>query len=84
VTVEVVDRDKCCRVRGRDRLRRHKPDQEGSDEPRTLGHRDDVDLRHVRAGTAQRIVDHRPDQIEVLAGGDLGHHAAIAVMDSLR
>ena len=42
-----------------------------------------VDVVERRAGLAQRVVDDRVDQLEVMARGDLGHDAAEAVVHAL-
>ena len=45
---------------------------------------DEVDVVEPGAGPAQRVGDHRVGELEVVAARDLGHDAAVAVVDALR
>ena len=64
--------------RRRQRLRRVDPDEQRADQPRVGRHRDRVDVVELAAGLGERRVDDRVDQLEVVAGGDLGHDPAVA------
>ncbi len=83
-TLEVVDAGQRQPGGGRDALGRRDPDQQRADEPRAL--RDGHQLHDAQrgAGAPQRVVDDVVDQLEVVARGDLGHDAAVAVVDALR
>jgi hypothetical protein len=52
-------------------------------EPGPLGDRDEVDVVERDVGRAQRVVHDVVDERQVVAGGDLGHHAPVAVVDAL-
>jgi hypothetical protein len=76
VALQVVDRDQRQPPRGGDRLGGADPDQEGADQPRPDRDRDRLDLLQPHPGLAQRRLDHRRGQFEVLSRGDLGDDAA--------
>jgi hypothetical protein len=76
--MQVVDRHERQLARGRDRLRGRHADEQRADQARPAG---DRDLGHVverRARCLERVVQHGVDQLQVVAGRDLGHHAAVA------
>ncbi len=81
--LQVVDRGEGQLARGGQRLARREAHQQRADEPRPLGGADQVDLVQRRAGLRQRPLDDRVDQLEVVSGGDLGDHAAEAVVGAL-
>jgi hypothetical protein len=84
VPVQMVDARQRELVRGGECLRRGEPDEQRRDQTRATGHGDQVDLLERGAGARERIVDHVPDQLEVVARGDLGYDTAVAVVNPLR
>jgi hypothetical protein len=80
----VIDRGQRQAARGGQPFGRGHPDQQGADQPGALGDGDQLDVVERHVGAAQRVVDHVVDQRQVMARGDLGHHAAIAIVDALR
>ena len=66
-------------------LARRDADEQRADEARALGDGDRGRRRaEPRRAAAERVGDHGGHELEVVARGDLGHHAAVAVVDALR
>src|SRR6185312_12948371 len=78
VALQVIDRDQRQPAGGGDRLRGRDPDQEGADQPGPGGGGDRLDVVQSHPGLAERRLDHRGGQLQVVAGGDLGDDAAEA------
>ncbi len=77
MAVQVVDHhERLARGVGQ-RLGGRDPDQEGPDQPRALGDRDGADVVERQTGRRERLVHDRVDRAQVVARGDLGHHAAV-------
>ena len=74
VPAEMVDRVERHLPRGRVRLGRSHPDQQGTGQPGPDGGRDDVGL--VDARRVQGAAHRRAQRLQVRARRDLGHHAA--------
>ena len=53
------------------------PHQHRADEAGGVGHRHGVDVLPGQAGLIQRLVRQGGDDLDVLPGGDLRHHAAV-------
>ena len=83
MAVQVVDRRERQFVRRRESLGRGHADQKSRDQSRPARDRDHVEVRERRSGALERVVDDVADQLEVVPRGDLGHHAAVAVVDPL-
>ena len=84
MALEVVDgRERQAAGRG-DRLRRRDADEQRADEARPLRDADERDVAERRAGPAQRVVERRVGELEVMARRDLRHDAAVRVVDALR
>ena len=83
VAAQVVDRRERQPARRGQRLGRLEPHEQGADEAGALGHGHQLGVVERGAGPRERVVDDGVDQLQVVAGGDLGDHAAEAVMDSL-
>lgn len=56
-------------------------DQQSPGKPWAFGHGDGVEIGEVEAGLLHRFSDDRCDIAQVLAGGELGHHATPSGMD---
>jgi hypothetical protein len=78
VAVQVVDGDERQPAAPGKRFRGREPDEQRADQARALRDRDRVDV--VERMLAERLLDHRHDQLEVPAGGDLGDDASEACM----
>ena len=76
--MEVVDGDEREPARPRDRLRGREADEQRPDQPRPLRDRDAVDVVERDARLPERLAQHRHDQLEVTARGDLRDDAAEA------
>jgi len=72
MAVQVVDRHQRQSPRPGKRLGSGDADEQRSDQPRPRGDGDRFDL------VGQHLLDHRRDQLEMPARGDLGHHPAEA------
>ena len=83
VTLQVVDGGERQAANGGDRLRGLDADEQRADEPGPARHRDQLDVVERRAGSAERVVDDRVGELEVVPAGDLGHHTAVAVVHAL-
>ena len=83
VALQVVDGRQREVARGGQALRGRHAHEEGADEPRPLRDGDEVDVVEPGAGAGQGVVDDRRGELEVVAGGDLGHDAAVAVVHPL-
>ena len=84
MAVQVVDGGQRQPPGRRQRLRGLHAHEQGADESRSLCDRHQVGVVQRGPGLGQRVVDHVVDQLEMVAGGDLGHHSAVAVVDALR
>ena len=82
--VQVVDRGQRRAVHRRQRLGRGDADEESRDQPGAARHADQLDLRQLRTGPEEGVLDDSPDQLEVVTGGDLRHDSAVAVVNPLR
>ena len=85
MAVQVVDRRQRQRVRGGHRLGGRQPHQQRARPgpgPRVTA--TSSTSASSALGLAQGVVDGLADELEVVAGGDLGHDAAVAVVDPLR
>ena len=78
MALEVVDSGKRQLARGRDPLRHAPADEQRPDETGAAGRCDQRDVIEARARARERLVDHRVDQLGVVARGDLGNDAAEA------
>ena len=76
MALQVIDACEGLGGRRSERLRRADPDQQRPDQPRAAGDRERVDVAEPDLGLGERGVDDRVDELEVVAGGDLGHDAA--------
>ena len=76
VRFEVVDPDERHVPREGQRLGRRHTDEEGTDQPRSDRARHCIDAPLVDAGLDDRPGDHRVEQVEVGAAGDLRHHSS--------
>ena len=83
MALQVVDRGQRQAAPGGQALGRGHAHEQRADQPGPLGDGDEVDVVERDVGRAQRVVDDVVDEREVVAGGDLGHHAAVAVVDAL-
>ena len=83
VALQVVDRRERQPPRGREPLGRRDADQQRADQPGPCVTRDERDVVERRARLAQRVVDDRVDELEVMARGDLRHDPAEAVVHAL-
>src|SRR5437868_2561814 len=84
MAMEMIDGRKRQLVGRGERLRSRGSHEQRSDQPRSAGNRDERDLVPRRGRRAQSLVDDLPDQLEVMARGDLWDHPAVAVVDPLR
>ncbi len=84
MALDVVDGGERQLARGGERLGGGEPHEQRPHEARTAGRGDEPDVVERAAGIAQRLLDHEVHELQVVAGGDLGDHAAEAVVDSLR
>ena len=78
MTVQVVDRHEREPQRPGERLRRREPDEERADQPRPARDGDALDVRQLGAGLAERLADHRRDELEVPPGCDLRDDPSVA------
>ena len=78
VPVQVVHRHERQPARGGERLRGRDADEQRADQPGSARDRDLLDVVEPRAGPLERVGGHRVDQLQVVARGDLRHHAAVA------
>ncbi len=74
---EVVDAAERSAVDPGERLGGLDADQKRAHEPRSLCHRDAVEVSERHAGVAERPSDHRHHDLEMPPRGKLWHHAAI-------
>ena len=81
VAVQVVDRRQREPARGGEGLGGGDADEQRADQARALGDGDQLDVVERGARAGERVVDDGVDQLQVMARGDLGHHAAVAVVD---
>ncbi len=84
MALQMIDRRERQLLPCRERLGRGEPHQQRADQPRTLRSGDQSDVVKVDAGFGERLRDHQVDQLQMMAGGDLGHDAAVAVVHALR
>ena len=84
VALQVIDRRERQPPRGGQPLGGRDADEQRADEPGPLRDRDELDVVEPHAGAGERVVDDGVDELEVMARGDLRHHAAVAVVDALR
>ncbi len=77
---EMIDGDEGPAEAERDGLRRGHADDQAADEtrPGRRGHR--IDRGEIEPGLSHGLADRRIEQLDMGAGGDLGHHAAIGRM----
>ena len=78
VGLHVVHRNQRQLTHQRQALGVGEPDQQRSDQPGPRGHRHRVQLVEADRGVAQCVGDYGIDPLDVLAAGDLGHHALVA------
>ncbi len=64
----------------RQRLRAGGPDQQRADQSWAGGIRDRIDLRSITLGIGKHLAKQRQHALDVIARGELGHHAAIDAM----
>ena len=76
--MQMVDGDQRQALRPRERLRRGDADEQRADQPGPRRDGDRVDVGELDPGVAERLLDHRRDELEVAARRDLGHDAAEA------
>ncbi len=69
---------------GRQRLGRRQPDEQRSDQARSLRRGDQADLVEAAASDLERTIYDRVDELQVMARGDLGHDAAEVLVRRLR
>ncbi len=84
MALQVVDRRERQPPRGGQPLGGRHADQQRADEPWPLRDRDELDVVQPHPGAGERVVDDGVDELEVMARGDLRHHAAVAVVHALR
>ncbi len=84
VAMEVVDGHDGDRARRGERLGGLQAAEQRADEPWPLGDGDLIDGVGLHPGRAQGIRHHRTDRLDVLARGELGHHAAVRIVHALR
>ena len=82
--LQVVDGRQRQPARGGEALGRRDADEQRADEPGSLGHGDERDVVEAAPRQAQRVLDDRVDELEVMARRDLRHDAAEAIVDALR
>ena len=82
--MQVVDRGERKLAGRRQGLGGAEADEQRRDEARPARGGDQLDVVERHAGGAQRLVDHRRQQRQVVARRDLRHHPTEAVMHSLR
>jgi hypothetical protein len=80
VALQVVDRDQRQPARRGDPLRGAYPDQQRPDQAGSGGSGDRLDVVQAYPRLAERRLDHRRRQLEMLAGRDLGHDPAEALV----
>ncbi len=80
VTFQVMDGVEGASAREGDGLAERQPHEEGSHQTGTAGGGHHLDVREGDARPLQGLAAHRRPVGEMLAGGDLGHHAAIGAM----
>ena len=78
---DVVDRDQRQAARPGRGLGRIDPNQQRTAQAWALRHGDRVEIIPAQTGRLERGPHHRSQIAQVLAAGDLGHHAAVAGMD---
>ena len=83
VALEVVDGRQRQPPRGGQALGGGDADEQRADQARALGDRDQLGVVERGARLGEGVVDDRVDELEVVARGDLGHDAAVAVVDAL-
>ncbi len=77
---QMVHRDERLAGGQRDRLRRGEPDDDTADQPRPGRGGDAVEIAQGDAGFRQRALDDAVQHLDMGAGGDFRHHAAIGRM----
>ena len=82
VAFQVVDGDQRDVQRHRQGLGRRQADDQGTDQPRAGRDGDRVQVAERHAGPVQGLVDHRQDLADVCPRGDLGHDAAVSLMQA--
>jgi hypothetical protein len=83
MALEVVDRGQRQPAPGGQALGGGHPHQQRADQPGPLRDRHELDVVEGGVRGPQGVVDHVVDEREVVAGRDLGHDAAVAVVDAL-
>ena len=76
VTLDVVHRDQRQPARLGERTTSVQPDHERAGQSRALRRRNVVDALPASAGVGERLAHERDERAQVLARGNLGHHAA--------
>jgi hypothetical protein len=84
VPLKMVYRNQRLAQPERQRLRKRNAYQQRAREARPFGHSNGIDLRIRHTRAMHRLAHHRQDRPQVLAAGELRHHAAVARMDQLR
>jgi hypothetical protein len=77
----VVHRDERAAQRERERFRERHADQERPDQPRSLRHRNRIDVFELCPGGLERRPHDAADVADMLARRELGHHASPLAMD---
>ena len=80
VRFQVVDREKGPAARKRHRLRRGRAHQQAADQAGPGGGGDAVQVGEAEAGLRHRLAHQRVQAVEMGAGRDFGHDAAIGRM----
>ena len=78
MALQVVDRDERQLAPPGQRLGGRQPDEQRTDQPRALSDGDRLDVVQARLRLAERLSDHRQDELEVVPRGDLRHDPAEA------
>ena len=77
MSLQMVDADQRQAGGRGERLRHLHPDQQRADQPRAAGHGDAGQIAQLAAGATERFVRHRQRALQVVARGELRHHAPI-------
>jgi hypothetical protein len=77
---EVVDREEGQAARGGDALRRHHADDHAADQARPRRRRDAVEIAEPESGLLERAPDDAVDRLQMGAGRDLWHDAAVGAV----
>ncbi len=81
--LQVIDGGERQLTRGGEGLGGGEADEQRADQARTLGGGDEADVIERHGGLRERLGDDEVHELEVVAGGDLGHDPAVAVVHAL-